>query len=143
MPFSYDTLEMMVWQHVGIALKDLVLWPPKVWKTMCKKDTHMLRWELVNTVLYNVIKSLSGRCPNPHCLPNDLDFANVSAYHKSGVHMDHVYEGGERQSESAKMVKEGLVTFLNEICGYTWATCCFCHGVKTHYSTGIEQIWSL
>ena len=106
-----------------------------------KINNNFSRRRLVNTILYSVIKSLSGRCPNPNCLPNDLDFANVSAYHKTGVHMDHVYEGGERQSESAKMVKEGLVTFLNEICGYTWATCCFCHGIKTHKSTGIEQIW--
>jgi len=143
MPFSYDTLEMMVWQHVGIALEDLITWPPMVWETMCKKNDNNSRWLLLNTILYNVIKSLSGRCPNPHCLPNDLDFANASAYHKSGVHMDHVYEGGERQGESTSMVEESLVTFLNEICGYTWATCCFCHGVKTHKSRGIEQIWSL
>ena len=143
-PFSYNTLEMMVWQHVGIALEDLVTWPPKVWKTMCsKKNDNKSRVKTLNTVLYNVIKSLSGRCPNPNCLPNDLDFANVSAYHKTGVHMDHAFEGGERQGESTRMVDEDIVTFLNEICGYTWATCCFCHGVKTHKSTGIEQIWSL
>jgi len=131
-PFSYDTLEMMVWQHFGFALEDLVTWPASHWKKMCAKNRNQPRLDLVNGVLYSIIKKLSGRCPSPHCLPTDSDFVNVSGYHKTGIHMDHVVEGGDREGESAEMIKESLVTFLNEICGYTWATCCFCHGIKTH-----------
>jgi len=129
-PFSYDTLEMMVWQHCGFALEDLVTWPASHWKKMCAKSHGSYRRDLTNGVLYTIIKKLSGRCPNPHCLPTDSDFVNVSAWHKTGIHMDH--EGGDREGDASQMVKEGLVTFLNEICGYTWATCCFCHGIKTH-----------
>ena len=131
-PFSYDTLEMMVWQHFGFALEDLVTWPASHWKKMCAKNKDTPRRDLMNGVLYIIIKKLSGRCPSPHCLPIDSDFANVSAYHKTGIHMDHVIEGGDFEGDSTRTTKECLVVFLNEICGYTLATCCFCHGIKTH-----------
>ena len=127
-PFSYDTLEMVVWQHLGIALEDLVTWPPVVWEKACKKNCFFRRIKM-NYILLYIIKHLSGRCPNANCLLGDFDFANVSAFHRSGIHMDHVWEGGEFEGEACKAAVQGLVTFLNEICGYTWATCCFCHGI--------------
>ena len=122
---------MMVWQHFGYALEDLVTWPASHWKNTCRSKDMRSRSTLMNGVLYSIIKKLSGRCPSPHCLPTDSDFVNVSGYHKSGIHMDHVVEGGDRECEAGKTVSESLVTFLNEICGYTWATCCFCHGIKS------------
>ena len=129
-PFSYDTLEMVVWQHLGIALEDLVTWPPVVWKKACKKQ-NTIRCKKMNYILLYIIKHLSGRCPNANCLLGDFEFANVSAFHRSGIHMDHVWEGGDFEGEATNAAIYGLVTFLNEICGYTWATCCFCHGIAT------------
>ena len=139
-PFSYDTLEMMVWQHCGFALEDLVTWPASHWKKMCANSQNASdRGKLMNGVLYSIIKKLSGRCPSPHCLPADSDFVNVSGYHNSGIHMDHVIEGGDFEGDATRATNESLVVFLNEICGYTWATCCFCHGIKSGLNRkGIE-----